>query len=432
MKGHYCTVRTIALFDVEPSDIHAIQRMVTYACTTHDLLASNEVHTVNEQIDNVPAYADALAHLGDANSRNLVATPALLCDVALLVSNIDAMADEARASGLSLRPHLKSHKSAHILELQLNAGACGVACAKLGEAEAIVASRGNDATPLSVLLTSPLVGSHAATRAVALASTCDLIVALDHGDAVDELAHALVGTDTTIAVVCDVDVGLGRTGVTSPDDALLVAQRVERHPQLSFSGVQGYAGHLQHTPGREHRRTQTMAAMERLQSVIDALTSNGHDVSLRTGGGTGTSSIDGEIGVLNELQPGSYVFMDREYRDALGEDREGRFQQSLTIATTVISANHDGFVTVDAGLKSMATDAGPAVIVGFEEATFAFFGDEQGLVSSGDGPAFRRGERLELVPPHCDPTIDKYDVIWLVHDDVVVDAIPVTARGRSQ
>jgi D-serine deaminase-like pyridoxal phosphate-dependent protein len=387
---------------------------------------------MNDRTGTVPAYADALAQLGEANSRNLVATPALLCDLALLVNNIDTMADEARASGLSLRPHLKSHKSTYILELQLKAGACGVACAKLAEAEAVVGSRDSDAAVLSVLLTSPLVGAHAATRAVTLASKCALIVVVDHVDGVDELATALEGSDVTIAVLCDVDVGLGRTGVTTPSAALQIAHRVGQVEQLNFCGVQGYAGHLQHLPGREHRRTQTMASMQQLQSVIDALESNGHDVSIRTGGGTGTSSIDGELGVLNELQAGSYVFMDREYRDALGDDREGRFHQSLTILTTVISANHDAFVTVDAGLKSMATDAGPATVVGFEQATFAFFGDEQGLVTNGAGLAFRRGERLELVPPHCDPTIDKYDVIWLVHDNIVIDVIDVTARGRSQ
>jgi D-serine deaminase-like pyridoxal phosphate-dependent protein len=387
---------------------------------------------MRESLDNVSAYADALEHLGEENSRSLVATPALLCDLALLVSNIDRMADEARDGGLSLRPHLKSHKTAFILDLQLAAGACGVACAKLGEAEAVIQARASDGTMLSVLLTSPLVGRHAAQRAVALAAKCDLIVVVDHVDGVDELAQALVGTDTRIAVLCDVDVGLGRTGVTTPGDALAVAERVRDFAQLDFSGVQGYAGHLQHISGREHRRTQTMAAMTKLQTVIDALESSGHDVEIRTGAGTGTSSLESEIGVLNELQPGSYVFMDREYRDALGNDREGQYQQSLTILTTVISTNHDGFVTVDAGLKSMATDAGPATVVGSGEATFAFFGDEQGLVTSGAGAKFRRGERLELVPPHCDPTIDKYDVIWLVHDDVVLDVIDVTARGRSQ
>ena len=142
--------------------------------------------------------------------------------------------------------------------------------------------------------------------------------------------------------------------------------------------------------------------------------------------------LDVEIGLLNELQPGSYVFMDREYRDALGEDPEGRFAQSLTLLTSVISVNHEDYVTVDAGLKSMATDAGLPTVLGHEpKATYQFFGDEQGMVTY-PGHSLRRGERLELVPPHCDPTVDRYDVVWLVHDDVVVDVIDITARGRSQ
>jgi len=123
--------------------------------------------------------------------------------------------------------------------------------------------------------------------------------------------------------------------------------------------VQGYAGHLQHVHGREQRRRATLESAQRLQNVIELLEHEGHRVSLRTGGGTGTSEIDIEIGLLNELQPGSYVFMDREYRDALGSDPEGRFRQSLTIATTVVSSNPRELVTVDAGLKAMATDAGP-------------------------------------------------------------------------
>jgi D-serine deaminase-like pyridoxal phosphate-dependent protein len=163
------------------------------------------------------------------------------------------------------------------------------------------------------------------------------------------------------------------------------------------------------------------------------LESNGFGVPLRTGGGTGTAAIDIELGVLNELQPGSYVFMDREYRDALERDPEGRFDQSLTIVTTVISANQCEFVTVDAGLKSMATDAGSPLVVGHEgESTFAFFGDEQGLVTNGPDHAFGRGDRLELVPPHCDPTVDRYDFMWLVRGDVVLGVADVDARGCSQ
>lgn len=347
------------------------------------------------------------------------------------MTNVERMSNEARAGNVALRPHVKSHKSAYIAQRQLEAGAHGISCAKMGEAESIVARVGRN-SPLSVLLTSPLVGRPLAERAIALAKHCDLIVVVDHPDGVRELTDAIEGNHVTLSVLCDVDVGVGRTGVTTPANAVALANLVAESHGLRFTGVQGYAGNLQHRVGREHRRAANIESMTRLRDVITALESAGHEVALRTGGGTGTSSLDLEHGVLNELQPGSYVFMDRQYRDALGDDREGRFEQSLTLLTTVVSANHDGYVTVDAGLKAMATDAGMPVVVGHELATYAFIGDEHGLVSSGDGPPFRRGERLELVPPHCDPTVDKYDVIWLVYDDVVVDVIEVTARGRSQ
>jgi D-serine deaminase-like pyridoxal phosphate-dependent protein len=390
---------------------------------------------VNERPNVVRANDNVLDHLGEANSRRLIATPALVCDLALLHSNIERMAGHARTAGVSLRPHVKSHKSAYIAARQLEAGALGLSFAKLGEAEVIVErlkTEDHDAV-VSVLLTSPLVGRHSAERAAALGADCDLIVVVDHCDGVDELEAAAVAADTNISVLCDVDVGLGRTGVVGPAEALAVAERVNVATRVHFKGVQGYGGHLQHIAGREHRREATITSTERLRLVIDALESAGFNVGIRSGGGTGTFGLDVEIGVLNELQPGSYVFMDREYRDALGEDPEGRFAQSLTLVTSVISANHEGYVTVDAGLKSMATDSGVPVVVGHERtATYAFYGDEQGMVTYGPEHSFRRGERLELVPPHCDPTVDRYDVIWLVHDDVVVDVIDVTARGRSQ
>jgi D-serine deaminase-like pyridoxal phosphate-dependent protein len=393
------------------------------------------VHQVTNPRRDIRAYGEALEHVGEANSRQLIATPALVCDLGLLSSNIARMAQLANEAGCALRPHVKSHKSAFIAALQLKAGAVGLSFAKLGEAEAIVEGlngEGEHFAP-SVLLTSPLVGRHSCERAAELAGQCELIVVVDHCDGVDELEAAAVASGTTISVLCDVDVGLGRTGVAGAAEALAVAERVNVATKLQFKGVQGYGGHLQHVLGREHRRVATITSTERLSAVIDALESAGFTVAIRSGGGTGTMGLDVEIGVLNELQTGSYVFMDREYRDALGEDAEGRFAQSLTLVTTVISANHEGYVTVDAGLKSMATDAGVPLVVGHEgSATYQFFGDEQGMVTNDPLHPFHRGERLELVPPHCDPTVDRYDVLWLVHDDVVVDVIDVTARGRSQ
>jgi D-serine deaminase-like pyridoxal phosphate-dependent protein len=286
---------------------------------------------------------------------------------------------------------------------------------------------------ISILLTSPITGALNAQRVAALAQLCELAVVVDHIDGVNELDTALQTIDASIDVLCDVDVGLARTGVRGPDEALDIVDRLAKSPRLHFAGVQGYAGHVQHIAGRELRREANNSSMKMLGRVIDTLDAHGHLVTLRTGGGTGTATIDVEFGLLNELQVGSYVFMDREYRDALADDREGQYRQSLTIATTVISANQERFVTVDAGLKAMATDAGSPTVVGHEGvARFQFFGDEHGRVTNGVNGQFQRGQRLELVPPHCDPTVDKYDSIWLVHGEDVVDEVDVTARGCSQ
>jgi D-serine deaminase-like pyridoxal phosphate-dependent protein len=382
-----------------------------------------------------PRYHAVLAHLGEPGSRRRIATPALVCDLDLLTENIRRMADFVVSAGVALRPHVKSHKSAYVARLQLDAGAAGLAFAKVSEAEVIVErliAEGFGGPP-SVLITSPLIGETLAHRAVALSQRCQLMVVVDHREGVRELASAVSEADTTIGILCDVDVGLGRTGVANPSAALDVVNAIETSPGLTFAGVQGYAGHLLHITGRADRLSATRDSSLRLQTVIDALEGEGHRVELRTGGGTGTSAIDVELGWLNELQCGSYVFMDRQYRDALGEDPEGQFAQSLTITTSVLSTNQRDFVTVDAGLKSMATDAGTPIVLGSDERDrFHFFGDEHGLLMRSADQSLERGDRVELIPPHCDPTVDRHDLIWLVRGDAVVDVAYVDARGCSQ
>ncbi|MDB5448211.1 MAG: threonine aldolase family protein, partial [Phenylobacterium sp.] len=153
-----------------------------------------------------------------------------------------------------------------------------------------------------------------------------------------------------------------------------------------------------------------------------------------TGGGTGSFATDAELGVLTEVQPGSYAFMDREYREALGADPDGRFEQSLFIAATVISGNQPGFVTLDAGLKAFATD-GPAPLPAsprFAGCEFGYLGDEHGKLTRPPGAPVVRGERVELVPGHIDPTLDRYDLIHLVRGEVLAEIVPVEARGASQ
>ena len=384
--------------------------------------------TPNIPLDD-PAFASVLEQLGHPGSIDLVPTPALLCDLDLLTQNIEAMQRRADAGGVALRPHAKSHKSATIARMQLDAGAVGICVAKLSEAEALVAELGTELR-VSVLVTSPLGTAASARRAAALADHCDLAVVVDHVDGAAELGTAASGR-ATLTVLCDVDVGLGRTGVAGPEPALEIVEHIEGAPALRFGGVQGYAGHAQHVAGRDLRRLSADKAALRLTAVIDALESAGHHVAVRTGGGTGTALLDIEHGALNELQVGSYVFMDREYSDALGTDPESEFAQSLILATTVISTNQTGFVTVDAGLKSMATDAGVPTVVDDPSSDYAFFGDEQGLVTTTVEWRPARGQRLRLVPPHCDPTVDRHDRIWLTRGDAVVVVTPVTARGHS-
>jgi len=389
---------------------------------------------MNDAHRDEPRRTVVFDHFGEEGSRRLLTTPALVCDHDLLIENVARMATITALASVALRPHVKSHKSAYIARLQLEAGATGLAFAKLSEAEAVIARLGDDGFPtrVSALLTSPLVGDALARRAVRLSHHCDLTVVVDHLDGVDELTSAAQEANATLSVLCDVDVGLARTGVTGASEALRVVERIKASGRLRFDGVQGYGGHLQHVPGREERRHATKASTDRLRSVVQVLESEGHPVTLCTGGGTGTSQIDIELGLLSELQCGSYVFMDREYRDALGDDVEGRFAQSLLIETTVISDLRETFVTADAGLKAMATDADTPLVLGHDEVNYRFFGDEHGLVTRGFQNSFRRGDRLLLVPPHCDPTVDKYDLIWLVRGDVVVGVADVVARGCSQ
>ena len=386
------------------------------------------------EIPDEPRYREVLAHLGEANSVNRLTTPALLCDLDRFERNLERMAHTVAEAGVALRPHVKSHKSSYVARRQLYAGAAGLAFAKLSEAEAVLSALSFEGEEwrISALLTSPVVGDAQARRAVHLAQRWDVVVTLDDVESVRELARCADEAGGELAVLCDVDVGLGRTGVANTEQALRVLEEILRYPHLRFAGVQGYGGHLQHIAGRAQRRDATQVSTERLAEVVTAFETRGQAVALRTGGGTGTASLDIELGVLNELQCGSYVFMDREYRDALGDDVEGRFEQSLFVATTVISTNHRSYVTVDAGLKAMATDAGTPVVVDHDAATFEFFGDEQGLLTHGTDDPLRRGQRLLLVPPHCDPTVDRYDVMWLVRGDVVEDVAPVTARGCSQ
>lgn len=367
------------------------------------------------------------ALIGQPGSRAKIPTPAAVLDLDAFERNVAKMQARAKAAGLALRPHSKSHKCAALAKMQIEAGAVGICCAKLAEAEAMAAA-GIEA----ILLTSPIAGEANAARAAKLAGRiADFRMVVDHPDGAAEIAAA---AEAPVQVVIDVDVGLGRTGVSSPDQAAEVARAVLAAPKLRLIGVQGYGGAWQHMEGANARAAAVAEGMKKLTAAADAIRAAGGEVKVVTGGGTGTFEADAAQGILNEIQPGSYAFMDREYREALKEDPDGAFEQALFIATTVISANQPRWVTVDGGLKAFSTDGPTPVPVTekFVGCSFVFFGDEHGLlVRPQDAPA-ARGERVEFTPGHIDPTLDRYDVIHLVRGDVLVGVVPIEARGASQ
>jgi D-serine deaminase-like pyridoxal phosphate-dependent protein len=374
-----------------------------------------------------PHVALALAHLGEPGSAHLIPTPASVLDLDAFDRNVAKMAGRAEAAGLSLRPHAKSHKCATLIRRQLEAGAVGVCCAKLAEAEALAAAGIGQ-----ILVTSPIAGAANAARAAKLAAELpDFRIVVDHPDAAAELGAA---ASSPIQVVIDIDVGLGRTGCHDPDQAAAVARAVLARPNLKLLGVQGYGGNWQHMEGANARASAVAEGMAKLTAAIGAIRAAGGTVEVVTGGGTGTFTADAAQGVLNEIQPGSYAFMDKEYRDALKSDPDGAFEQAATIVTTVISANHPKWVTLDAGLKAFSTE-GPMpepLTPKFAGCTYRFFGDEHGMITRPRGEPTLRGERLALAPGHIDPTLDRYDLMHLVQGDVLVDIVRLEARGASQ
>ena len=368
------------------------------------------------------------AHLiGQPGSRDRLNTPALLLDLAAFERNVTRMAEFARQQGLALRPHAKSHKSADIARAQIAAGAVGLCCAKLGEAEAL-AAEGID----GLHLTSPVVTPPAIARLAALSRRLtSLSVVADHPATIDALASAAQG-GPPLTVFVDIDPGIRRTGVASANDAVTLARLIADCPSLRYGGVQFYCGAQQHIQNFAERREAIAERTRYLSKYLADLAAAGLPPKVVTGGGTGSHAIDAELGVLTELQVGSYIFMDREYAEC---DLDGGgampFETALLVDARVISANAIGLITIDAGLKAFAADAGPATIIAGagDGARYRFMGDEHGAVMGTDLPGL--GARITLGTPHCDPTVNLYDAYHVIDGEDLAAIWPVTARGRS-
>jgi len=370
------------------------------------------------------------AFIGVKGSRARLSTPALLLDLDALERNIASMAAHTKAAGIKLRPHSKGGKSVEVARRQIAAGAVGICCSTLGEAE-VIAGSGIE----GVLITSPVVTPPMIDRLIALnARAKGLMVAADNPANAVALATAGDRAGKPLAIIVEFDVGQGRTGTTSIDAAVALARQVKASAHLRYAGIQAYYGHLQHIPARVDRAAAAGSQMARVRDLLAQLRSADVAPEIVTGGGTGTFDIDPGGQVYTEIQPGSYPFMDREYVEVdLGANRTVPFVPSLFVQASVVSANREGFAVVNAGYKSFATEGGmPLMAVPNLAGTkYRFMGDEHGGVDyDPKSGTLGVGDLVEFLTPHCDPTINLYDRYHCVRGDTLTEIWPVDARGR--
>ena len=353
-------------------------------------------------------------------------TPALVVDLDIYERNLDKMAQMMKSSGKIFRPHAKMHKSPLVADDQIKRGAVGVCCQKLSEAEIMADGGIND-----ILITNEIVAPGKLDRVAELSKKIKLGICVDNLDATQALNEACARKHTNIRVLIEIDVGGNRCGVTNSTDTVALAQFIINSSHLNFGGLQAYHGAAQHLRTPKERADTVSSAAKIVSETKKALSDANIDCDLVTGGGTGTFMHDKDYNEWDELQCGSYAFMDADYgKNQLNEIENGTgFEHSLFIHTMVMSTNQPNMVICDAGLKAIASDSGNPLIKGFEHLNYRMTSDEHGNIDLDDNTTFNLGDRVLLIPGHCDPNVNLYDWYVGVRNGIVEKTWPVAARG---
>lgn len=366
--------------------------------------------------------------------KNELDTPCLVIDNHALKSNLDTMRQHAVTNNINLRPHCKTHKCSKLAQLQLNYGAIGISAAKIAEAEVLI-NKGVS----GVLVTSPVVTSYKIARLIScLKQAPEIIVVADNEQNINDLNQAAASIQTRLNVLVDLDSGIGRTGVAF-EKAVDFARKIHALPWLNLAGIQCYAGNLQHVHSYDVRRNQSLKVMQAASELVNEFRNQGLPCSILTGTGTGTYDIDVAATEVTEIQPGSYTVMDVEY-SIIGSKTNKKsftaFKPAMTLLTSVISSNRSEHVTVDAGTKSIYVDAiNKPEIISHPGLIYEWggFGDEHGkITASAKNRLPENGAVLELIVPHCDPTINLFDKFFITEHDRVIDVWEIDLRGKSQ
>lgn len=360
-----------------------------------------------------------------------IQTPCLVLDLDALERNIVKMGDFAKAAGVRHRVHGKMHKSVDVAKLQERlGGSCGVCCQKVSEAEVfarggikdvLVSNQVRDPAKIDRLARLPKLGARA-------------IVCVDDLANVADLSAAAVRHGTQIECLVEIDCGAGRCGVTSTPAVVALAKAIDAAPGLKFAGIQAYQGAMQHMDRYEDRKAKIDVAVAMVKDAVDALAAEGLDCDIVGGGGTGSYYFEGNSGVYNELQCGSYAFMDADYGRILDKDGnridQTEFENALFILTSVMSHVKADRAICDAGLKAQSVDSGLPVIFGRTDVKYIKCSDEHGVIEDTQG-VLKVGDKLRLVPGHCDPTCNVHDWYVGVRNGKVEAVWPVSARGKA-
>ncbi|MHA7851263.1 3-hydroxy-D-aspartate aldolase BhcC [Roseovarius sp.] len=360
-----------------------------------------------------------------------IQTPCLVLDLDALERNIRKMGDYAKAHGMRHRVHGKMHKSVDVAKLQVElGGACGVCCQKVSEAEVfarggikdvLVSNQVREPAKIDRLARMPKLGART-------------ICCVDDIDNVADLSAAAQKHGTQIECLVEIDCGAGRCGVTQTADVVRIAKAIDAAPGLKFAGLQAYQGAMQHMDSYEDRKTKVDIAIAMVRDAVEGLKAEGLECDIVGGGGTGSYYFESNSGVYNELQCGSYAFMDADYGRILDKDGkridQGEWENALFLLTSVMSHAKADKAIVDAGLKAQSVDSGLPFVFGRDDVEYVKCSDEHGVVADPKG-VLKVNDKLKLVPGHCDPTCNVHDWFVGVRGGKVESVWPVSARGKA-
>ena len=357
-----------------------------------------------------------------------VSTPALIIDLDAFEHNVDFMRSFIDKQGVRHRAHAKCHKSADIAQIQLErGGACGVCCQKVSEAEALVNGGVED-----VLVSNQVTDPKKIDRMAQIAGRARTLVCVDDLGNMDDLGAGAQAHGTTLECLVEIDCGAGRCGVQWGEPVVDIAKKIDAKPGLTFSGLQAYQGAAQHVHDFEERKGKIEIAIDQVKQTVDMLKAEGFDCAIIGGAGSGSYYFEGTSDIYNEMQCGSYIFMDADYQRVLDKagNRISEFKNSLFIWTTVMSKAKTDKAICDAGLKAQSVDSGLPYIYGRDDIEYIKCSDEHGVISDPNN-VLKLNDKLRLVPGHCDPTCNVHDWYVGIRKGKVECLWPVTARGMA-